>query len=138
MIFGLGILHVGTSAARALADHFGTLDALAGASVDDLLRVEDVGEVVARSIHDFFRDEHTRELVARLRAAGLNFSARTGEAAPVSDALAGQVFVITGSLSEPREFFENLHPLPRRQGQRQRQQEDKLPPLRRGRRKQAR
>ena len=108
LIFGLGILHVGTSAARALADHFGTLDALAGASVDDLLRVEDVGEVVARSIHDFFRDEHTRELVARLRAAGLNFSARTGEAAPVSDALAGQVFVITGSLSEPREFFENL------------------------------
>ena len=108
LLFGLGILHVGTTSARALADHFGTLDALAAAGIDDLLRVEDVGEVVARSLFEFFRDPRTIELLDRLRAAGVNFSAGTASVVAVSDVFAGQTFVITGTLSQPREHFEEL------------------------------
>ena len=108
LLFGLGILHVGTTSARALADHFGTLDALAAASIDDLLRVQDVGEVVARSLHEYFRDPRSTELIERLRAAGMNFSSGTAATAKLSDALAGQTFVITGTLSQPREHFEEL------------------------------
>lgn len=108
LIFALGILHVGTTCARALASHFRSLDALASAGLDDLLRVEDVGEVVARSLHDYFRDSRTVELLNRLRVAGLRFDEGTGAESLVSDALAGQSFVITGTLSRPREYFEEL------------------------------
>jgi DNA ligase (NAD+) len=108
LLFGLGILHVGTTSARALADHFGTLDALAAAGIEDLLRVEDVGDVVARSLFDYFREARTIELLDRLRAAGVNFSAGTASVVAVSDVLAGQTFVITGTLSQPREHFEEL------------------------------
>ena len=54
LIFGLGILHVGVSASRALADHFPDLDALMNASAEELQRIPDVGEVVGASIHNFF------------------------------------------------------------------------------------
>jgi DNA ligase (NAD+) len=108
MVFGLGILHVGSTSARALAAHFGTLDALAAASIEDLLRVDDVGEVVARSVHDYFRHPENIQLIDRLRAAGLNFSSGTATTTAVSTTLAGQTFVITGTLSQPREYFEEL------------------------------
>lgn len=108
LLFGLGILHVGSSAARALADHFGTLEALAAAEVDELMRVEDVGEVVARSVSVYFRDPRTIDLIDRLRAAGVNFNAGTAAVTAVSDVLAGRTFVITGTLSRPREYFEEL------------------------------
>lgn len=108
LIFALGILHVGATSARALAEHFRGLDALAAAGIDDLRRIEDVGEVVARSVHGFFREERTVELLGRLRAAGVRFDAGAGSAAPLSSSLAGQAFVITGTLSRPREHFEEL------------------------------
>ena len=108
LVFGLGILHVGSTSARALAAHFGTLDALAAASIEDLLRVDDVGEVVARSVHDYFRHPENIQLIDRLRAAGLNFSSGTATTTAVSTTLAGQTFVITGTLSQPREYFEEL------------------------------
>jgi DNA ligase (NAD+) len=108
LIFGFGILHVGSSVARALANHFNSLDALAAAGVDELLRVEDVGAVVAASVHEFLANPGTGELIERLRGAGLNFGAAEAEAAAVSDRLAGKTIVITGTLSEPREVFENL------------------------------
>ena len=108
LVFGLGILHVGSTSARALAAHFGTLDALAAASIEDLLRVDDVGEVVARSVHDYFRHPENIQLIDRLRAAGLNFSSGTATTTAVSTTLTGQTFVITGTLSQPREYFEEL------------------------------
>ena len=108
LVFGLGILHVGSTSARALAAHFGTLDALAAASIEDLLRVDDVGEVVARSVHDYFRHPENIQLIDRLRAAGLNFSSGTAITTAVSTTLTGQTFVITGTLSQPREYFEEL------------------------------
>ncbi|MFN0130511.1 MAG: NAD-dependent DNA ligase LigA [Verrucomicrobiales bacterium] len=108
LIFALGILHVGTTSARALASHFRSLEALSAAGIDDLLRVEDVGEVMARSIRDYFRDPRSVELLNRLRAAGLRFDEGTGAESLVSNALDGQTFVITGALSRPREHFEEL------------------------------
>ena len=106
MVFGLGILHVGVTAARTLMEFFGSIDKLAVAEVPELLRCEDVGEVVAASLHAWFRDERNLQLLERLRAAGLTFEQRAVQAA--SEALAGTTWVITGTLSRPREEMAEL------------------------------
>ena len=95
-LFGLGIRHVGEATAKALARHFGTLDAVMDASVDDLLQVEDVGPIVAQSIHTFFAQAHNREVVEQLRACGLTWPEGEGQALPRP--LAGKTFVLTGTL----------------------------------------
>ena len=101
LLFGLGVLHVGAAAARSLMDHFGSIDALAAASMEDLLKVQDIGGIVAQSIHDWFRDEKNVKRLERLRAAGLNFANPQEERA--SDKLAGTTWVITGTLSRGRD-----------------------------------
>ena len=101
LIFGLGILHVGTSAARSLLEYFGSIDEIAKAEITDLLRVQDIGAVVAQSIHAWFRDERNTVLLKRLRAAGLLFSNPKIERA--SDNLSNPTWVITGTLSQSRE-----------------------------------
>jgi DNA ligase (NAD+) len=102
LLFGLGILHVGVSASRALADHFPNLDAITTSSIDELQRIPDVGEVVGQSIHDFFREPHNLELIEKLRRAGLRFEAeeKTAGAAP---GFKGTTWVITGTLSQSRD-----------------------------------
>ncbi|MDD5200056.1 MAG: NAD-dependent DNA ligase LigA [Terrimicrobiaceae bacterium] len=102
LLFGLGILHVGATAARTLAGRFGTLDALAGATVEELLAVDDVGGIMAGSIHDWFRKPEVRELIERLRERGLNFG-QPGEAAPKDGKFAGTTWVLTGALSVARD-----------------------------------
>lgn len=106
LIFGLGILHVGVSSARSLMEYYGSVDALASANMEDLLKVQDVGGIVAQSIHDWFREKRNQELVERLRSAGVLFSNPKIEQA--SDKLAGTTWVITGSLSQPREEIADL------------------------------
>jgi DNA ligase (NAD+) len=101
LVFGLGILHVGAGGARKLLEHFGSIDAIAAASIEDLTQCPDIGTIVAPSIHAWFRDEHNAALLNRLRSAGLNFAQRTVTAA--SDKLNGTTWVITGTLSEDRE-----------------------------------
>jgi DNA ligase (NAD+) len=96
-LFGLGIRHVGEATAKALARHFGSLDAIMDASVEGLLEVADVGPVVAQSIHTFFEQPHNREVVAQLRACGLQWE----EGAPAErkpTPLSGKTLVITGTL----------------------------------------
>ncbi|MDM0111091.1 NAD-dependent DNA ligase LigA [Variovorax sp. J22R133] len=96
-LFGLGIRHVGESTAKDLAKHFGKLDAIMDASEEQLLEVNDVGPVVAQSLHTFFNQPHNREVVEQLRAAGLTWE--EGEpAARAPKPLAGKTFVITGTL----------------------------------------
>jgi DNA ligase (NAD+) len=107
LIFGLGILHVGSTAARELADHFKTLEALQSASRDELTRVPNTGEVVGNSIREWFQNPDNIALIQALRKHGLNF----GEAdhhETESRALRGSSWVITGTLSEPREVFDEL------------------------------
>jgi DNA ligase (NAD+) len=96
-LFGLGIRHVGEATAKALARHFGSLDAVMDASVEQLLQVADVGPVVAQSIRTFFDQPHNREVVEQLRACGVTWE--EGEPAPVETLpLAGKTFVLTGTL----------------------------------------
>lgn len=96
-LFALGIRHVGEATARDLARHFGTLDAVMQANVDQLLQVPDVGPVVAESLHTFFAQAHNREVVEQLRACGVHWP----EGEPVASAslpLAGKTVVLTGTL----------------------------------------
>jgi DNA ligase (NAD+) len=94
---GLGIPFVGERTAQLLAGHFGDLDHIANASLETLQEVEEVGPKVADSIAQFFGEKRNRELVEKLRHAGLQF---TGEKQPKkkSGPLAGLTFVITGTL----------------------------------------
>ncbi len=96
-LFALGIRHVGEATARDLARHFGTLDAIMNANVDQLLQVPDVGPVVAESLHMFFAQPHNREVVEQLRACGVHWP----EGEPVAAAslpLTGKTVVLTGTL----------------------------------------
>ena len=96
-IYGLGIRHVGEATAKEFARHFGTLDALMNASLDELLQVADVGPIVAQSVLTFFAQAHHQEIVAQLRACGV----RWPEGPPAERAslpLAGQTIVLTGTL----------------------------------------
>jgi DNA ligase (NAD+) len=108
LLFGLGILHVGVSAARALADHFPNLDAIRQSSVEELQRIPDVGEVVGRSIHDFFREPHNLELVEKLRGAGLRFEAEEKKSGAGAPGFKGTTWVITGTLSQSRDEISEL------------------------------
>ncbi|MBI5722033.1 MAG: NAD-dependent DNA ligase LigA [Burkholderiales bacterium] len=104
-LYALGIRHVGESTAKDLARHFGGIDRIMGASVEQLLEVNDVGPVVAESIHTFFAQPHNREVVEQLRAAGIHWPEHEPEhegaavatpAAPLP--LAGKTLVLTGAL----------------------------------------
>jgi DNA ligase (NAD+) len=107
LLFGLGVLHVGVSASRALADHFPNLDAIRESSVEELQKIPDVGEVVGRSIHEFFREPHNLGLIEKLRKAGLRFHAepKVEGAAP---GFKNTTWVITGTLSESRDEIAEL------------------------------
>ncbi len=96
-LFGLGIRHVGEATAKELARHFGKMDAIMDATVDQLLQVADVGPIVALSLRTFFDQPHNREVVEQLRACGVTWT----EGEPTAGAslpLAGQTFVLTGTL----------------------------------------
>jgi DNA ligase (NAD+) len=95
VIFGLGIRMVGERTAEFLAEHFGSMDALMGASDAELLEVNEVGPRIASSIREFFAEEKNRLLIERLRAAGLQF---TGEKKVRGTQLEGMTFVLTGTL----------------------------------------
>jgi DNA ligase (NAD+) len=95
-IYGLGIRHVGEHLAELLAQRFRTLDALMNASEEELLAVEEVGPTVAQSILSFFQDERNREMIRKLRAAGVQILEET--IPQKAGALAGKTFVFTGTL----------------------------------------
>jgi DNA ligase (NAD+) len=99
LLHGLGILHVGTGVAKTLARSFKTLDDLMHAPLDQLIAVEDVGEVIARSVAQWFGDARNRQLIERLRKAGLNFeSSLYQDFARSTGAFSGSTFVLTGTL----------------------------------------
>ena len=99
LLFALNIRHVGSSTAEALASAFGDMERLMAASVEELVAVPDVGEVVAANIHDFFETPANRDLVARLAQHGLRMDV-SGPAPAETGAqpFAGKTFVVTGKL----------------------------------------
>jgi DNA ligase (NAD+) len=96
LLFGLGIRHVGQTAAQLLARHFGTMGALAKASEDDILAIRGIGGGIAVAVTAFFRDESARDLVHKLEAAGLTMSEPRSVSA--GGAFKGMTFVVTGTL----------------------------------------
>jgi DNA ligase (NAD+) len=97
-LFSLGIRQVGETTAKDLAKHFGALDRIMDASVEQLLEVNDVGPIVALSIRTFFEQPHNREVVAQLRAAGITWDEHDGSGDLTPKPLAGKTFVLTGTL----------------------------------------
>ena len=95
-LYALGIRQVGETTAKDLAKHFGGIDRLMAASVDELLQVGDVGPIVAQSIRAFFDQPHNVEVVEQLRAAGIHWPEQ--EAALGPQPLAGKTLVLTGTL----------------------------------------
>ncbi len=96
VLFAIGIRFVGEIAAKALARGLGSMEAVAGASMDALLAINGIGGVIARSVITFFHDERNRAFVERLREAGLQMSLSREEQEAHSDILAGQSVVISG------------------------------------------
>lgn len=105
LLAALGIPHVGVTVARTLASSFGTLDRLAAASEEELIAVEEIGPIMATAIHEWFRNPSVVVLIEKLRTAGLNFGERDplGSAPAVEGPLKGTTWVLTGTLSIPRE-----------------------------------
>ena len=97
-LYALGIRHVGETTAKDLAKHFGRLDRVLDASEAQLLEVNDVGPIVAQSIHTFFAQPHNREIVEQLRACGIVWKEDDGTADTTPKPLLGQTFVLTGTL----------------------------------------
>ncbi len=108
VLYALGIRFVGKVVARTVARSLRSVDAIAEATVEELSAVDGVGEIIAQSIHRYFRDEKNREFVERLRAAGLKMEMEERDA-PVSDALAGKAIVISGVFSQhSREEYKSI------------------------------
>ena len=103
VLYALGIRHVGEQTAKTLARHFASMDALAAASREDLLQVEDIGGTVADSILDWFSSTAGQETVRRLRDAGLQMERSDDMQRRLSDTLAGKTLVISGNFSISRE-----------------------------------
>jgi DNA ligase (NAD+) len=97
LLTGLGIRFVGTQTAQILADDFGTIDAIAQASIDELKQSEGIGPEVASSVHLFFQQHANREMIERLRKAGVEISAPK-RAKAANGKLAGKTLVLTGTL----------------------------------------
>jgi DNA ligase (NAD+) len=106
VLFGLGLRHVGERTAQVLAEHFGSIDALASADEEALINVRDIGGETAKAIVMSFENSDLQGIINRLRNAGLRFEAEKTELA--SDALADKTFVVTGTLSLPRDHFKKL------------------------------
>lgn len=96
VLAGLGIPGVGKATAKELIRTFGSIDAIAGADRESLVAVQDIGEISAEGIYNFFHDEGNKELMERLKALGLNFAREESEVQ--GTALAGLTFCITGTL----------------------------------------
>lgn len=96
VLFALGIRHVGETVAKKIARSVGSIDRLEGMSQEELTGIGEVGEVIAASIRDFFAAEGNRQIVARLRQAGLVFEVGTAPEGPRSERLKGMSFVVSG------------------------------------------
>lgn len=108
LIFALGILHVGVTSSRALADHFLSLKKLIASTPEELQQIPDVGEVVGQSIHGFFREPANRKLITRLEGAGLRMTQDAPAAAADESSPFHGTWVITGTLSQPRDEIAEL------------------------------
>lgn len=97
VLYAIGIRYVGETVAKKLVDHFGTIDELMSANFDELKEAEEIGDKIAQSIIDFFRDQKNIEIIRRLKEKGLQFEMKEGQKNLKSEKLKGMVFVVTGT-----------------------------------------
>ena len=98
LINGLGIRNIGVKAAKIIAKRFKTMDAIMEAEYEDFLSLDDMGEIMAKSIYNFFKEEQTIDLINRLKEYGLNMEAYQDE--NVDSRFEGKIFVLTGALEK--------------------------------------
>ncbi len=106
IIYALGIIGVGETAAKLLADELATFESLESASVESLQEIPGVGPIIAANIVRFFEHEANRKMITKLRRGGVQFPQRKKRTA--TGAFVGKTFVITGTLSKPRDHFKEL------------------------------
>lgn len=104
-IFALGIRHVGSKISTLLAKRFGSIHNLMNAKQEDIDQIRDLGATVAESVVDYFKDEANIKVIESLLNKGVKLNEME---APSSNRFAGMTFVITGSLSQPRDYFKAL------------------------------
>ncbi len=105
----IAIRHVGERTAATLARKYGSIDALMSASVESLAETEDVGETIAKSIHDFFQSQEGQAMIEQLRQAGVQLESHPSDTvSTTSQRLSGKTFVVTGTLSRPRDEIHAL------------------------------
>lgn len=107
VLYALGIRYVGETTAKSLAKHFGSIEALADASIEALLATDDIGDVIAESVYEFFREETNIDTISRLKSAGLKFQAESVQQ-KISSALQGKTIVISGNFSVSRDDIKAL------------------------------
>lgn len=107
VLYALGIRYVGETTAKSIARHFGNIDKIANATLETLLEVDDVGDVIAESIVEYFQDETNIEIINRLKTAGLRFEAEEAKKA-ISETLKGKTIVISGNFSISRDEMKAL------------------------------
>jgi len=107
VLYALGIRYVGETKAKVVATHFGSIDAISKASLEELMSVDEVGDVVAKSIYEYFQDADNIETIGRLKAAGLKFE-MDSRPEKLSETLAGKTIVISGNFSISRDAMKAL------------------------------
>ena len=107
VLYALGIRHVGETTAKSIVRQFADIDAIAEADITTLLSVDDIGEIIAESIYTYFRNPENLEIISRLKAAGLKFTADAPKE-NLSTALEGMTIVISGNFSISRDQMKNL------------------------------
>jgi DNA ligase (NAD+) len=100
VLYAIGIRYVGETVAKKLADHFRSVDNLMAASFEELKEAEEIGDKIAQSIIDFFRDPKNLEIINRLRQKGLQFEMKDEQKKLISENLKGMVFVVSGTFEK--------------------------------------
>lgn len=105
LIFGLGIRHVGKKTAKILAMYFGDMDKFMKADYDTLSNIPDIGDIIAKSIIDYFSKEDNINLINKLKELNVNMEYKGNKIDTTNEKIYGKTFVITGTLSEPRDNY---------------------------------
>lgn len=107
VLFSLGIRHIGETTAKLIATHFKNIEAIMNASKEELVNIEEIGEIIANSILEYFSKEENIALISRLREVGLKFDLQD-DSSFLSDSLKGMTIVISGNFSRSREEIKRL------------------------------
>ena len=108
LIYALGIRYVGKKTAKIFAYMFNTLDTFMASDYETLKNINEIGEIIAKSVVDYFSDENNIKEINKLRDLGINFKYLGNKIDTSNDKISGKTFVITGTLSKPRDYYKEI------------------------------